>query len=195
MDFMEYRITPQPGSIASPLELITQCRPMETHLPQLPSALGALQMHSVCQELIRRQGNKPEREYQELVPGMPLWVQHRQNAKWEPATVVRKVDSPISYWIMCTDGAGQPKVFKRMRTSLKIRSTPTDIEAKSQLEEWRPETVNKQHLSTSVLDENRCHPAGYSTIRFSNDVSPDMSHKKIFQIFQIFHRKGKIARM
>ena len=58
---LEYIITPQPGSIASPLQLMTQCRSRETHFSQLPSALGAPQMHSVCQELIRRQGNKPER--------------------------------------------------------------------------------------------------------------------------------------
>ena len=94
---LEYRITLLPGSIASPLELMTQCRPRETHFPQLPSALGASQMHSVCQELIRRQGNKPEREYHELVPGTPVWVQHRQNAKWEPATVLKKADAPNSY--------------------------------------------------------------------------------------------------
>ena len=46
---LEYRITPQPGSIASPLQLITQCRQRETHLPQLASALGAPQVHSVHQ--------------------------------------------------------------------------------------------------------------------------------------------------
>ena len=35
------RITPQSGSIASPLELMTQCTPREKSLPQLPSSLGA----------------------------------------------------------------------------------------------------------------------------------------------------------
>ena len=33
----EYRVTPQSGSIASPLQLITQCTPREKDLPQLPS--------------------------------------------------------------------------------------------------------------------------------------------------------------
>ena len=37
----EYRVTPQSGSIASPLQLITQCTPREKDLPQLPSTLGA----------------------------------------------------------------------------------------------------------------------------------------------------------
>ena len=32
----EYRVTPQLGSIASPLQLITQCTPREKDLPQLP---------------------------------------------------------------------------------------------------------------------------------------------------------------
>ena len=77
----DYRVTPQSGSIASPLQLMTQCTPREKSLPQLPSALGAPEMHQTFQELIKRQGNsKPERKYQELLPGTPVWVQHRQNA-------------------------------------------------------------------------------------------------------------------
>ena len=58
-----YRVTPQSGSIASPLQLMTQCTPREKSLPQLPSALGAPEMHQTHQELIKRQGNsKPERK-------------------------------------------------------------------------------------------------------------------------------------
>ena len=48
------------------------------------------EMYQTHQELIKRQGNKPERQYQELVPGTPVWVQHRQNATWEPAIVVNQ---------------------------------------------------------------------------------------------------------
>ena len=57
----EYRVTPQSGSIASPLQLITQCTSREKDLPQLPSTLGAQEMHQTWQELIKRQGNKPEK--------------------------------------------------------------------------------------------------------------------------------------
>ena len=41
----EYRVTPQSGSIASPLQLITLCTPREKDLAQLPSTLGAQEMH------------------------------------------------------------------------------------------------------------------------------------------------------
>ena len=41
----EYRVTPQSGSIASPLQLITQCTPREKDLPQLLSTLGAQEMY------------------------------------------------------------------------------------------------------------------------------------------------------
>ena len=41
----EYRVTPQSGSIASPLQLITQRTPREKDLPQLPSILGAQEMY------------------------------------------------------------------------------------------------------------------------------------------------------
>ena len=68
----DYRVTPQSGSIASLLQLMTQCTLREKNLPQLPSALGAPEMHQTHQELIKRQGNKPERKYQELLPGTPV---------------------------------------------------------------------------------------------------------------------------
>ena len=80
----DYRVTPQSDSIASPLQLMTQCTPREKNLPKLPSALGAPEMHQTHQELIKKQGStsKPERKYQELFSGTPVWVQHRQNATW-----------------------------------------------------------------------------------------------------------------
>ena len=83
----DYRVTPQSGSIASPLQLLTQHTPREKNLPQLPSTVGTPEMHQTHQELIKRQGNRPERNYIELSPGTPVWIQHRQNATWEPATV------------------------------------------------------------------------------------------------------------
>ena len=95
----DYRVTPQSGSIASPLQLLTQHTTREKNLPQLPSTLGTPEMYQTCQELIKRQGNKPERNCIELAPGTTVQVQHRQNATWEPATVVNQC-APNSYWIM-----------------------------------------------------------------------------------------------
>ena len=51
-----YRVTPQSGSIASPLQLLMQRTPREKNLPQLPSALSAPEMHQTCQELIKSLG-------------------------------------------------------------------------------------------------------------------------------------------
>ena len=135
----DYRVTPQSGSIASPLQLMTQCTPREKNLPQLP--LGAPEMQQTHQELIKREGNKPERKYQELVPGTLVWVQHRQNATWEPATVVNQC-APNSYWIMQENCAEQPKVYRHTRTMLKIRSTLTDGEQQARMKEWSTETDN-----------------------------------------------------
>ena len=73
-------------SIASPLQLITQCTPREKDLPQLLNTLGAQEIYQTHQELIRRQQNKPEKSYIELTPGTPVWVQHRQNTSLEPAS-------------------------------------------------------------------------------------------------------------
>ena len=118
----EYRVTPQSGSIASPLQLITQHTPREKDLPQLLSTLGAQEMYETYQELIRRQPNKPERNYIEFTPGMAVWVQHRQNTSWELATVVSQ-SSSNSYWIMQENSTDQPKVYRRTRSMLKIRYT------------------------------------------------------------------------
>ena len=118
----DYRVTPQSGSIASPLQLITQCTPREKDLPQLLSTLGAQEMYEADQELIKRRQNKPERNYIELTPGMAVWVQHRQNTSWEPATVVSQ-SSSNSYWIIQENGTDQPRVYRRTRSMLKIRCT------------------------------------------------------------------------
>ena len=49
----EYRVTPQSGSIALPLQLITQGTPRERDLSQLPSTLGAKEKHQTQQELMK----------------------------------------------------------------------------------------------------------------------------------------------
>ena len=118
----EYRVTPQSGSIASLLQLITEHTSREKDLPQLPSTQGAQEMYETHQELIRRQQNKLEKNYIELTPGMPVWIQHRQNTSWEQATVMSQCTSN-SYWIMQENGTDQPKVYRRTRTMLKIRCT------------------------------------------------------------------------
>ena len=92
---------------------------------QLLSALSAPEMHHISQEIIKRQGNKPERNYTELATGTPVWVQHRQNATWEPARMVNQC-ALNSYWIMQENSAEQPKVYRCTRTMLKIRSTPNE---------------------------------------------------------------------
>ena len=155
---------------------MTQRTPREKNLPQLPSALSAPEMHQTHQELIKRQGSnsKPERKYQELLPGTPVWVQHRQNATWEPAIVVNQC-APNSYWIMQENGAEQPKVYRHTRTMLKIRSIPTDGKQKAQMREWSTETQNvESHVPTIPYGNRDCmikNPQRHSS---SNNVQPPL---------------------
>ena len=79
---------------------------------------------------MKRQGNKPEKSYIELTPGTPVW---------EPATVINQC-APNSYWIMQENGTEQPKVYRRTRTMLKIRSTPTDVEQTGHMRDYPTET-------------------------------------------------------
>ena len=148
----DYRVTPQSGSIASPLQLLTQCTPREENLPQLPSTLGTPEMYQTYHELIKRQGNRPERNYIEVAPGTPVWVQHRQNATWEPTIVVNQC-ALNSYWIMQENCTEQPKVYRHTRTMLKIRSTPTEGEWTGQMREWMAES--RQSESNIPANPNR----------------------------------------
>ena len=85
---------------------------------------------------------------------MPVCMQHRQNATWEPATVVNQC-APNSYWIMQENGAGQPRIYRHTRTSLQIRSTPTDGEAKAQMEEYFPEKDTLDLPESEFFSKNR----------------------------------------
>ena len=96
-----------------------------------------------------RQGNRPERNYIELAPGTPVWVQHRQNAIWEPATVVNQC-VPNSYWIMQENGIEQPKVYRCTRTMLKIRSTPTEGKQTGQTREWMTESRESESTIPAI---------------------------------------------
>ena len=145
----EYRVTPQSGSIASPLQLITQYTPREKDLPQLPSTLGAQEMHQTQQELMKRQGNKPETSYIEHTPGTPVWVQHRQNATWEPATTVSQC-TPNSYWIMQENSTEQLKVYRRTRSMLKIRSTPTEAEQTGYMNDESTESEKAKFYTPAI---------------------------------------------
>ena len=87
---------------------------------------------------MKRQRNKPEKSYIELNPGTPVWVQHRQNATWEPAIVVNQ-GAPNSYWIMQENGTEQPKVYRHTRTMLKIRSTPTAVKWTGHMQDYPTE--------------------------------------------------------
>ena len=98
---------------------------------------------------MKRQGNKPEKSYIELTPGTPVWVQHMQNATWEPATVINQC-APNSYWIMQENGTEQPKVYRHSRTMLKIRSTPTDVEQTGDMKDYLTEIRKSESRAPAI---------------------------------------------
>ena len=73
-----------------------------------------------------------------------VWVQHKQNATWEPAIVVNQC-APNSSVIMQENGAEQPRVYRCTRT------TPTDGEQKAQVREWSTETGRKARLQNHCV--------------------------------------------
>ena len=131
-------------------------------------------MHQIHQELIKRQGNKPERNYIELAPGTPVWVQHRQKATWEPATLVNQC-APNSSWIMQENGAEQPKVYRCTKTMLKIRSTPTEGKQTAQVKEWTTETRSiKSNVPAISYGTRDCTTENSQRYTSSNTVQPPL---------------------
>ena len=96
---------------------------------------------------------------------MPVWVQHRQNTSWEPATVVSQCTSK-SYWIMQENGTDQPKVYSRTRTMLKIRCTD----------------VRQTRHSNSQLTESK--KAEFHTLAISNATRNCVEHNSAENISQ-----------
>ena len=130
-------------------------------------SLGAQEMYETHQELIRRQQNKPEKNYIELTPGMAVWVQHRQNTSWEPATVVSQ-SSSNSYWIMQENGTDQPRVYRRTRTMLKIRCT--DIrQTRHNYSQWT-ESEKAKFQTPSTSNEARNCVEHNSVEKISQDL-------------------------
>ena len=167
-------------SIPSPLQLITQCTPREKDLPQLPSTLGVQEMYETHQELIRRQQNKPEKSYIELTPGTPIWVQHRQNTSWEPATVINQCTTN-SYWIMQENGTEQPKVYKRTRSMLKIRCTPTEVEqtwyrnSQSTSEKAKFHTPAIPNMARNYVEDNSAENVSQDLVQLTSDTQASAS--------------------
>ena len=185
----EYRVTPQSGSIASPLQLITQCTPREKDLPQLPSTLRAQEKYETHQELIRRQQNKPEKNYIELIPGMPVWVQHSQNTSWEPATVMSQCTSN-SYWIMQENGTDQPKVYRRTRTIIKIRCT--NITETRHSYSQLTESEKAEFHTPAIPNETRNYVEHNSAENVSQDlVHPIKSDIEASASFVLNQKKGR----
>ena len=168
-------------SIASPLQLITQRTPREKDLPQLPSTLGAQEMYETCQELIRRQQNKLEKSYIELTPGTPVWIQHRQNTSWEPATVISQCTTN-SYWIMQENGTEQPKVYRRTRSMLKIRCAQTEVEQTGYRNSQLTETEKAEfhtpaipNMARNYVEDNSAEKVSQDLVQLTSDTQASAS--------------------
>ena len=147
-------------------------------------------MYETHQELIKRQQNKPERNYIELTPGMAVWVQHRQNTSWEPATVVSQ-SSSNSYWIMQENGTDQPRVYRRTRSMLKIRCTNFRQTRHNYSQSTESEKAKFQTPSTS--NEARNYVENYVEKISQDLVHPTKSDTASASLFSESEEREEIA--
>ena len=105
---------------------------------------------------------------------MAVWVQHRQNTSWEPATVVSQSSSNF-YWIMQENSTDQPKMYRRTRSMLKIRCT--DVRQPrhdySQLTENQKAKFQTPYISNEERNSVECNSVNKIP---SNLVSQTKSH-------------------
>ena len=113
--------------------------------------------------------NSSEGNYIELTPGMPVWVQHRQNTSWEPATVMSQCTTD-SYWIMQENGTDQPKVYRRTRTMLKIRYTPTEVEQTGYRNSQSTESEKAEFHTPAIPNMTRNYVEHISAENISQDL-------------------------
>ena len=114
-------------------------------------------------KLARRSSGDSQIDQRETTPGMAIWVQHRQNTSWEPATVVSQ-SSSNSYWIMQDNGTDQSKMYRRTRSMLKIRCTD----------------VRQPRHDYSQLTENQ--KAKFQTPYISNEERNSVEHNSVNKI-------------
>ena len=100
---------------------------------------------------------------------MAVWVQHRQNTSWEPATVMSQ-SSSNSYWIMQDNGTDQPRVYRRTRTILKIRCTDVGQTRHNYSQSTESEKAKFQTPSTSNEARN------YVEHNSVENISQDLVH-------------------
>ena len=116
--------------LSRPLKAMAQWRihymPKEVHLLSGPSELQPVANYTIATHCTHKEFCfLPEPSEKKMNPNShtkQTLVQCRQNTSWEPATVVSQSSSNL-YLIMQENGTDQPKVHRRTRSMLKIRST------------------------------------------------------------------------
>ena len=124
---------------------------------------------------------------------MAVWVQHRQNTSWEPATIVSQ-SSSNSYWIMQENSTDQPKMYRRTRSMLKIRCT--DVQQPRQEYSRFTETEKAKFQTSSTYNDDRNFVRHNSVEKFSPDlVHPTKSHTSSVPDSVFSERREKSQKM
>ena len=150
-------------SIALPFQLITQ-----QDLPQLLSTLKAQEMYQYTHKELYILP-EPYRFAREPILVKQTLVQHRQNTSWEPATVMSQCTTN-SYWIMQENGTEQPKVYRRIRSMLKIRCTLTEVKQTGYRNSQSTETEKAAFHTPAIPNMARNHVKDNSAEKISCDL-------------------------
>ena len=120
-------------------------------------------------------------------------VQHRQNTSWEPATVVSQCNSN-SYWIMQENGTDQPKVYRRIRTMLKIRCTDVrqtrhNYSQSTELEKAKFQTPATSNAARNCVEHNSAENVSQDFVHLTNQTL------KLLLLLILNQKKGRKLQM
>jgi len=115
---LEFRNTPISGLDESPAQLLMS-RCLRTHMPTIPTLLQPTISEGIRERLTHRQQkqkglyNRGAKPLPDLAPGDS--VRYQVDKAWKPATVIKRHESPHSYYIQTHHGT----VIGRNRYHLK----------------------------------------------------------------------------
>ena len=129
---LEYKVSPVSGSLPSPLEALTGCRPRAS-LPQIPFSVGkSMETSRIHQELLRRQPSTSNQYSMELKPGQPVFVKEVTGNVSKISVFDHPAKEPESFWIKFPDNS----ILRRTRSMIKPRSQPSHFELEVEGKRW-----------------------------------------------------------
>ena len=168
---LQYRVTPIPSTIPSPLEALTGTK-LRTSLPQNPSSTGkSVENSRIHQELMKCQPASTSIRYMELEPGQPVFMKEVHGNIWRTGTIDQPAKEPDSYWIKFPDSS----ILGRTPSMIKSRSLSSHFELETESKERNNSEFIPSHASSNF--QSMLPGLEQPALPIGNLVTPSLSER------------------